>query len=80
MVVVEEILDNYRRAMDRMEHCLRDVVTPFENAWDGENRFSGIDDIDDLAEWVVELNDAALLTPTPATVVTCSVQAYPMID
>jgi len=66
--------------MDEMKSILCDVVTPFENVWDGENRFNGIDELKDLADWVVELNDAALLTPTPADIVTCSVQAYPVID
>ena len=66
--------------MDEMKSILRDVVTPFENTWDGENRFQGIDELTDLAEWVVQLNDVALLTPTLATVVTCSVQAYLVID
>ena len=50
-------LTNYRRAMDRMEDRLKDVVSPFENSYDGENRFHGIDDLDALGEWVLVLDN-----------------------
>lgn len=53
--IVEDILDNYMKAMDRMEDRLRNHEAPFESGNTGENRFSGIDEMDELGEWILEL-------------------------
>ena len=42
-------LQRYRDAMDKMMEILKDTKTPFENEYDGENRFHGIDDLENLA-------------------------------
>lgn len=43
-----DILENYRNAMGKMSEILKDTETPFENE-DGENRFFGIEELEDLA-------------------------------
>ena len=44
------ILNRYREAMDKMMEILKDTETPFENSYDGEFRFNGIEELEDLAE------------------------------
>jgi hypothetical protein len=44
------ILNRYRAEMDKMMEILKDTETPFENSYDGEFRFNGIEELEDLAE------------------------------